>query len=141
MDNCVFCQIIKGDAPASIVYSDEKVIAFMDAFPVNLGHVLVVSKAHLSGLSDLDEETGAHMFRTAMRIVNAVKNSGVKSDGVNLLLSDGEAAFQEIFHVHLHIIPRFRGDGFSIRFGRQFREKPIAEELDEIASKIRKALR
>jgi histidine triad (HIT) family protein len=112
----------------------------MDIQPVNPGHVLVIPKAHVARLSGLDEETGVHIFRIALRVVNGVKQSGVKCEGVNLLLSDGEAAFQEVFHVHLHIIPRFRGDGFSIRFGRQYGLRPERNELDRIAIKIREAM-
>lgn len=140
MEHCVFCRIVEGVAPASIAYDDEKVLAFMDIQPVNPGHVLVIPKAHAGGLSELDEETGAHMFRVAMRIANAIKHSGVKCEGVNLLLSDGEAAFQEVFHVHLHVIPRFKGDGFGIRFGRQYGLKPEKDKLDKTALKIRDAM-
>lgn len=140
MEDCVFCQIVKGAASASAVYSDEKVLAFMDIQPVNPGHVLVIPKAHVARLSGLDEETGVHIFRIALRVANGVKQSGVKCEGVNLLLSDGEAAFQEVFHVHLHIIPRFRGDGFGIRFGRQYGLRPERNELDRIAIKIREAM-
>lgn len=112
----------------------------MDIQPVNPGHVLVIPKAHASGLSDLDEETGAHMFKVGMRLADAVKRSGVKCEGINLLLSDGRAAFQEIFHVHLHVIPRFEGDNLRISFGRKYSVKPERNELDRIASKIRAAL-
>lgn len=141
MLDCVFCKIVAGVAPASIVYSDEKVLAFMDVRPVNPGHVLVIPKTHFAGLADLDEETGAHMFKVGMRIVDGVKRSGVKCEGVTLLLSDGKAAFQEIFHVHLHVIPRFKGDSLRISFGRQYALKPEEEELEKIASKIRDFLR
>jgi len=140
LDECVFCKIVKGIVPESVVYDDEKVLAFMDIQPVNPGHVLVIPKAHASGLSNLDEETGAHMFKVGMRVADAVKRSGVKCDGVNLLLSDGRAAFQEILHVHLHVIPRFEGDGLHIGFGRMYRLKPERNELDRIAAKIRDAL-
>ena len=131
---------MNGIVPESVVYTDEKVLAFMDIQPVNPGHVLVIPKAHASGLSNLDEETGAHMFKVGMRVADAVKRSGVKCDGVNLLLSDGRAAFQEILHVHLHVIPRFEGDGLHIGFGRMYRLKPERNELDRIAAKIRDAL-
>ena len=141
MPDCVFCKIVAGAAPASIVYSDEKVLAFMDARPVNPGHVLIIPKTHVAGLADLDEETGAHMFKVGMRIADGVKRSGVKCEGVNLLLSDGKAAFQEIFHVHLHVIPRFKGDNLRISFGRQYALKPEEEELEKIAAKIRDVLR
>ena len=140
LDECVFCKIVKGIVPESVVYDDEKVLAFMDIQPVNPGHVLVIPKAHASGLSNLDEETGAHIFKVGMRVADAVKRSGVKCDGVNLLLSDGRAAFQEILHVHLHVIPRFEGDGLHIGFGPKYRLKPERNELDRIAAKIRDAL-
>ena len=140
LGECVFCNIVKGTVPESVVYDDEKVLAFMDIQPVNPGHVLVIPKVHASGLPDLDEETGAHMFKVGMRVADAVKRSGVKCEGVNLLLSDGRAAFQEILHVHLHVIPRFEGDNLHISFGRQYRLKPGRNELDRIATKIRSAL-
>ena len=130
---------MNGIVPESVVYTDEKVLAFMDIQPVNPGHVLVIPKTHASGLSNLDEETGAHMFKVGMRVADAVKRSGVKCEGINLLLSDGRAAFQEILHVHLHVIPRFEGDGLHIGFGRKYRLKPERNELDRIAAKIRDA--
>lgn len=141
MEDCVFCKIVKGEGSESLVYSDEETIAFMDIQPVNPGHVLVVPKVHVPGLSDLDEETGAHVFKVGMRVANAIKRSGIKCEGVNLLLSDGRAAFQEIFHVHLHVIPRFEGDNLRISFGRKYGVKPERTELDWIAAKIRNVLR
>jgi histidine triad (HIT) family protein len=141
MEDCVFCRIVKGAAPESVVYADEKVLAFMDIQPVNSGHVLIIPKVHASGLSDLDEETGAHLFKVGMRIAGAVKRSGVKCEGVNLLLSDGRAAFQEIFHVHLHVIPRFEGDNLRISFGRKYSLRPERSELERIAATIRDGLR
>ena len=140
LDECVFCKIVKGIVPESVVYADEKVLAFMDIQPVNPGHVLVIPKVHASGLSNLDEDTGAHMFKVGMRVADAVRRSGVKCEGVNLLLSDGRAAFQEIFHVHLHVIPRFEGDSLHISFGRKYGLKPDRNELDRIAVKIRDGL-
>jgi len=140
MENCVFCRIVEGAEPASIVYADEIVIAFMDIQPVNPGHVLVIPRKHASGLSDLDEETGAHMFRIAMRIAAALRASGVKCEGINLFLADGKAASQDIFHVHLHVIPRFRGDGFHVKAGPNYGVRPSREELDKIAERIRLAM-
>jgi histidine triad (HIT) family protein len=140
MDGCVFCNIVKRTVPESMVYSDEKVLAFMDIQPVNPGHVLVIPRVHASGLSDLDEEIGAHMFKVGIRVAAAVKRSGVKCEGINLWLSDGRAAFQEIFHVHLHVIPRFEGDNLRISFGRRYSIKPARDELDAIAAGSRGAL-
>jgi histidine triad (HIT) family protein len=141
MEDCVFCRIVNGTTPESVVYADEKVLAFMDIQHVNPGHVLIIPKVHASGLSDLDEETGAHLFKVAMRIAGAVKRSGVKCEGVNLLLSDGRAAFQEVFHVHLHVIPRFEGDNLHISFGSKYSLRPERSELDKIASRIHDGLR
>jgi len=141
MEDCVFCRIIKGIAPASIIYADGKVAAIMDIQPVNPGHVLIIPKAHAAQLSKLDEETGAHMFKIAMRIAKALRHSSIKCEGIDLFLADGEAAFQEVFHVHLHVIPRFNGDGFEIKIGPNYGLKPDRKELDRIAEKIREAMR
>jgi len=140
MGDCVFCNIIKGSAPASIAYSDEKVMALMDVQPVNPGHVLIIPKIHVAQLSELSEETGVRMFKIAMRIAEALRQSGTKCEGINLFLADGEAAGQNIFHVHLHVIPRFRGDGFQIKVGPHYGLKPDRKELDKIAQKIRAIL-
>ena len=127
--------------PASVVYSDEKVIAISDAEPVNLGHVEIFPKTHVTQLAELDEETGAHMFKTAMRIAKALRKSGVRCEGINLLLADGKDASQHMFHVHLHVIPRVKGDRFETkvrsRFGLRRKRWPDKRELDEIAEKIR----
>jgi histidine triad (HIT) family protein len=132
---------VKGKAPASKVYSDEKVLAFMDAQPVNSGHVLVIPKVHAARLSDLDEEVGGQMFKVAMRVGAALRGSGIKCDGITMHLADGEAASQDVFHVHLHVVPRFRGDGFGIRFGPHYGLKPDRKELDKNAEKIADAMR
>lgn len=141
MEDCVFCHIIEGIAPASIAYTDEKVVAIMDIQPVNPGHVLIIPQAHVAQLSELNEETGAHMFKIAMHIAKVLRHSNIRCEGVNLFLADGEAAFQDVFHVHLHVIPRFRGDGFEIKVGPHYGLKPDRKELDGIAEKIRKAMR
>jgi len=133
---CIFCRIGKGVAPASIVYSDAQVLAFMDILPVNPGHVLIVPKVHAAQLSDLSEETGAQMFRVAMRISKGLRRSSIKCEGVILLLADGEVAGQEVPHVHLHVIPRYAGDGFGMKFGPRYGSKPDRKELDKVASEI-----
>jgi len=140
MGDCVFCNIIKGSAPASIAYSDEKIMAIMDVQPVNPGHVLIIPKIHVAQLSELSEETGVRMFKIAMRIAEALRQSGTKGEGINLFLADGEAAGQDIFHVHLHVIPRFRGDGFQIKVGPHYGLETDRKELDKIAQKIRAIL-
>jgi histidine triad (HIT) family protein len=139
VDDCIFCQILAGKAPASIVYKDEVCTAFMDIHPVNPGHVLVVPNQHSANLSELDEATGAQLFHTAKRLAETLRRSGIRCQGVNLFLADGQAAGQEVFHVHLHILPRFAGDGFGFRFGPDYAHRPSRDELDEIARRLREA--
>jgi histidine triad (HIT) family protein len=138
--SCVFCDIVRGEAPASLVYADDQVMAFLDIQPVNPGHLLVVPRIHAAYLADLDGGTGGHLFQVAMMLADAVRRSGVRCEGVNLFLADGRAAGQEVFHVHLHVIPRFEGDGFGLRFGPEYFHLPRRVTLDEIAADIRRTL-
>ncbi|MBA3945783.1 MAG: HIT family protein [Herpetosiphonaceae bacterium] len=140
MHDCIFCTIAAGKAPASIVYQDNACIAFLDIQPVNLGHLLVIPNAHATYLADLDEATGGHLFRVAQRLANSLRRSGLPCEGVNLFLADGEAAMQEVLHVHLHVFPRFAGDGFGLRFGPNYLNKPERAVLDSAADQIRRAL-
>jgi len=140
MSTCVFCQIVEGTAPSSKVYEDDLCLAFMDIQPVNPGHVLVVPKAHSNDLSDLPASTGAYLFQIAQRIALSLPNPNVKNEGVDLFLAHGEAAGQEVFHVHLHVIPRYAGDGFGFRFGPNYENLPERAELDVIATQIKDQL-
>jgi len=140
LEDCVFCRVVGNATLASVVYSDERVLAFMDTQPVNPGHVLVIPKGHASCLAELDEETGAQLFNIAMRVAEGVRRSGLKCEGVNLHLADGKAAGQEVSHVHLHVIPRFNGDGFGIRFGPHYGFRPDRNELDATALRIKEVM-
>ncbi len=135
MENCIFCKVIKGELPSSKVYEDDVVLAFLDVNPINKGHVLVIPKEHQQFIADLDEKTLGKMMIIANKINKAIRSSEIKTEAVNLLLSDGEVAGQEISHVHLHIIPRFRGDNFSFSFPNN--ESPTREDLDEISEEIK----
>lgn len=136
-DGCIFCQIISETKPASVVYRDERCLAFLDIRPINDGHLLVIPVRHAAHLADLDPDDGAHLFRIGQKLAGALRASGIPCEGVNLLLSDGRAAMQEVFHVHLHVIPRFAGDGFGLRFGPGFGRHPLRKDLDEAAKKIK----
>ena len=107
---------------------------------VNPGHTMVVPILHSSGLADLDPDVGGHMFRVAMRVAAAIKISGLRCDGVNLFLADGRAAFQSVFHTHLHVFPRWRGDGFHLVMAPDFTPHRPRKELDDAAALIRAAL-
>ena len=140
MIDCVFCDILAGERPASVVFRDSVCWAFMDIQPVNPGHVLVIPTRHASGLSDLDATSGNHMFSVARRVANALRDSGLKCEGINLFLADGAVAGQEVPHVHLHVLPRYPGDGFGLRFGLRYGDRPPRAELDAVADRIRRAL-
>ncbi len=140
MPDCIFCGILDGSAEASVVYKDEIVTAFMDIQPVNPGHILVIPNHHTAQLADLDPQTGGHMFQIAQRVAAAIRQTEVKCEGVNLFLADGEAAGQDVFHVHLHVFPRYAGDGFGLKFGPDYEQLPSRENLDGMAGKIRLAL-
>lgn len=139
MENCIFCEIIAGKAPSSIIFEDEIVLVLMTIGPVNTGHAMVIPKKHFANMAEMDEETGAHLFKVTMRTAHAIRESGVKFEGINLFLADGEAAFQDVFHLHMHVFPRYQGDPFKII--ANWDEKPSRDELDEIAGKIAKAYR
>lgn len=139
--HCIFCKILAGESEVSLVYRDDTCAAFMDIQPINPGHLLVVPVRHAADLAQLKEEEGAHIFRVAQRLAAALRKSGVKCEGVNLFLADGEAAMQEVFHAHLHVIPRFDGDGFEFKFSAKYFQKPERHELNKIAEKIGRRLR
>jgi len=140
MTNCVFCDIVSGKANSSIIYQDDVCIAFMDIQPITTGHVLVIPVKHSTNLSELPAETGAHLFQVAQRVATALRESRIRCEGVNLFLADGTAAGQEVFHVHLHVIPRFAGDGFRlIRPPSSYGLRPRME-LEIAAEQIRLAM-
>lgn len=130
---CVLCDIVAGREEASPAYCDERVLAIMDLYPVTPGHLFVFPRAHVDSLDALDEEMGAHLFRVAHRLARALYRSGLPCAGVNMMLADGEAAFQEIFHVHLHVFPRTPGDGFRIDADWRRRDRG---ELDRTAAQV-----
>jgi diadenosine tetraphosphate (Ap4A) HIT family hydrolase len=137
--DCIFCAIVAGVALASVVYEDEAVLAFLDIRPVTPGHLLVIPKRHAPFLADLDDATRARLFTVAMWLAQALRDSGLRCKGINLFLADGEAAFQEVFHTHLHVFPRFAGDSF--RISADWSVHPEREELDAVAALVRTALR
>lgn len=139
--DCIFCKLLAGESEVSLVHQDVVCSAFMDIQPINPGHLLVIPNRHAHYLSGLREEEGAQLFRVAQRLAAALRASGLKCEGVNFFLADGEAAMQEVFHVHLHVFPRYREDGFGLKFAPTYFRKPVRRELDESAGKIKEALK
>ena len=137
--DCLLCRIVARTEEASIVYEDDRVVAICDLYPVNPGHLLVITKAHAVGLDDLDATDGCQMFAVAQRLAAALRRTDLRCEGINLFLADGEAAFQEVFHVHLHVIPRYIRDEFKLNSGQS--TTPTArQELDAIAAQVSERL-
>jgi len=134
-ESCVFCRITARELDASVVFESATVLAIMDVDPVTAGHVLVLPKSHLLALADLSVELAAEMFAVARSVAAALRSSTLRCEGVNLFYADGEAAFQEVLHSHLHVFPRFADDGFTIdaRWG----SNPQRSDLDAQAGAIR----
>ena len=141
MADCIFCSILAGDSPASFVYRDDLVAAFMDIRPVNLGHLLVVPIRHAPSMADVSREEAGSLMRVAQRATAALRASTLKCEGVNYFLADGEAAMQEVFHAHLHVFPRFKGDEFGMRFSPEYyTRRPVRQDLDQQAQELRTLL-
>ncbi|MEV1119275.1 HIT family protein [Actinosynnema sp. NPDC049800] len=134
---CVFCAIVARQAEASVVHEDETVVVFMDLNPVTPGHLLVVPRKHAAGLEDLDGATGAHVWSVGHDMARALRRSNLRCEGINVLLCDGEAAFQTVFHFHLHVIPRHAGDGWTLKADPPERERSL---LDRDAQAVKDAI-
>jgi histidine triad (HIT) family protein len=137
-DDCVFCGIVAGRVEASVAYEDEATLAFMDIRQFNRGHTLVVPKRHIVDIFALDDATGAALMATTARVARAMR-AAFTPDGTNISISNGEAAGQEVFHLHLHVYPRWKDDGV-LRFYPSKPGQPPRAELDEQAAAIRAAV-
>jgi len=140
MTDCPFCKILAGELPSSQVYQDQHCTVIMDIQPINPGHMLVLPNEHITHLTELDPELTSHLFLTARKMAAGLMDSGIEAEGFNLWLADGKAAFQEVPHAHVHVIPRFGGDGFSFDFSPRYFELPTRDELEKNAYHIRGAL-
>jgi histidine triad (HIT) family protein len=142
-ETCPFCGIASGKAPASIVYEDATVLAFMDLNPASIGHALVVPREHWENIYEVPENVLAELFSVVKRVSVAVKKT-VGAEGISILQLNGRAAGQMVMHFHVHVIPRFRGDPLSkavgAMIGHQGFEKQERRGLDKTARKIRENL-
>ena len=127
----------RAQRPASFVYTGDDVVAFLDIRPLTRGHLLVIPRAHADRLETLDPRLGARMFTVAQQLAMALRRSGFCA-GSNLFQADGVLAGQEVFHVHLHVIPRTQRDGFGLRAKRG--RQPDRYELDATAGQIRETI-
>ena len=137
MANCVFCRIVAKEIPAAVVYEDELTIAFMDAGQVNPGHVLVAAKAHAETLYDLDDAQAGALLRAAVRVARAIRNA-FQPQGLSVYQANGKAAWQSVFHYHMHLLPRHEDDGMALTWPAK---NPPREQLAEYAVAIRQQIR
>lgn len=131
--NCIFCAIVDGGIPAAKVYEDDQILAFMDINPANPGHLLVIPKRHYRNIFDIDVEMAGKIMRVGTRLASVVKTA-LNPDGLNLLQSSESAAFQTVFHFHLHLIPRWEDDSLVLPWQPQ---QGDINQIAEVADKIR----
>ncbi len=133
---CIFCKIAQNKMPSYKIYEDDKVMAFLDIHPVNFGHVLVVTKEHYENLLMTPDNLAEYLVIVAKRIAKALQEA-LLAEGINFMINNGKSAGQEIFHTHLHVIPRFRGDGLKLWANKDYSNQGDAVK---IANKIRAKL-
>jgi diadenosine tetraphosphate (Ap4A) HIT family hydrolase len=146
MAECIFCQIVAGAAPCSQVYEDDDFVSFMDIYPWRPGHTLIIPKQHAVRVAEMPDGVGERLFGVGLRIAAAVRASTIACDDVHFLINDGRAANQSVPHVHLHVLPRRRGDIGKLTL--QLLKRPLVPilrparraVLDDQAAAIRAAL-
>lgn len=133
--NCIFCKIIQGEIPSAKVYEDEEIYAFLDISQVTKGHTLIIPKKHVENIYETNEEIASSLFARVPKIANALKKA-YQPAGINILNNNGKAAGQSVFHIHIHLIPRYdESDGFDAKWVTN-NEAYTPEDLAEIAQKI-----
>jgi histidine triad (HIT) family protein len=134
MSDCVFCRIVAGTEPADVVYEDERVVAFMDVNPAAEGHVLVVPRAHARTILDIDDEDAAAVMRGAARVARAIKVA-LEPEGFTLFQANEPAGWQDVFHLHVHVVPRWSDDSLI----EPWTDVIASGERSQIAAHIRAA--
>ncbi len=136
MENCIFCKIANGDIPSATVYEDEDFRAILDIAPAHKGHVILLPKQHADNLFTVSDDVAAKALPIVRRIALAVKEA-TGCDGINILQNNGTAAGQSVFHLHIHIIPRFEGDGILPVWPQgEYADGEAAELAKQIAAKL-----
>lgn len=136
MDDCIFCKIVAGTIPSSKVYEDEHTLAFMDIFPGVDGHTLVIPKQHAADIFAIDPDALAAVARTVKKVAHGLQRA-YAIDGLNLFQSNGAAAFQSVFHLHVHVFPRRDGDDIRLPWTPKSADK---DKLARIAEKLQAAI-
>jgi len=132
MNDCIFCKIIAGEIPSSKIYEDQNSFAFLDITPINPGHTLLIPKKHSRNIFDTDDEVLKQLAPKIKKLSTAIRD-GVGADGINIQINNEPIAGQVVFHIHIHIIPRFENDGIKPWKGKEYDKG----EMEEISNKIK----
>jgi histidine triad (HIT) family protein len=135
--DCVFCRIVAGQLPATKVYEDAELLAFIDIGPLVKGHTLVIPKQHMNLVTDAPPGVLARVMHLVQKVACAQMN-GLKADGVNIHQANGAAAGQVVPHLHFHVVPRFKDDGHHWNWAAKKYDSPA--EAEQIAESIRNAI-
>ena len=131
-DNCIFCKLAAGDIPTNSLYEDDKFRVILDLAPATKGHALILPKDHFANLYEIPDETAGEVMRLAKKMA-VVMTEKLGCDGFNLLQNNGEAAGQTVFHFHMHLIPRYAGDGKILEWDKL---EMTQEELEAIKNTV-----
>ena len=136
-DDCIFCKIAAGEIPCSKIFEDDTALAFMDIAPLNKGHLLVIPKNHFDNILEIDEETYGRLFSLICRIAKAV-GASISPDGMTVMQLNGRASDQVVPHLHIHIVPRWTGDGLALSAWEAVPGdmKDISSDAESIKSKL-----
>ncbi|MEM4261944.1 MAG: HIT family protein [Candidatus Diapherotrites archaeon] len=137
MQECIFCQIAQKKSTAFIVYENEETMAFLDIFPSNKGHTLIIPKKHYENIEEIPEKQLIEIAKTTKKVSQAIKEA-TDAQGFNIILNNGKTAGQLIMHLHFHIVPRFENDNLKLTFKSNKAEK---EELEETLKKIKQKIK
>ncbi len=135
MTTCIFCEIVAGRSPASVVHEDADAIAFLDLYPIQEGHVLVIPKEHIRDLANCPPQLAGHLFAVAGELGRRLVRV-IHAEGYNVWTANGRAAGQEVFHLHLHVLPRFAADAFGLRFPQSYPQQAARDVLDTLALRV-----
>jgi histidine triad (HIT) family protein len=138
--SCIFCTILAGKAPGSFVYRDAQIAVFMDVYPLTRGHMLVVPVQHTVSIDDVPPAVAGLMFQKAQALGRALMRSTLRCDGYNFFLANGGVAGQDVFHAHLHVIPRYQGDGFGFTLPPKYPQEAARDVLDRQAAMLAQTL-
>ena len=136
MDNCIFCKIANGEIPAATLYEDEDFRVILDLGPASKGHSLILPKKHAANIYELPDETAGKAMILAKKMAGKLTDA-LNCDGFNIVQNNGEIAGQTVNHFHLHLIPRYEGDGLNLNWPQQ---EISAEQLEEIRQSIKKSI-